>query len=80
MEKSTEKAIYDLCTQTAEKSNSSINPIFSVFGRRLMQAQPEYFKTKSDDWVSTYVQSTVRLSVEASIQREGKEINPCNGK
>lgn len=76
MEKAAEKAIYDLCTQTAEKVIREYQSDIFRFGRRLMQAQPEYFKTKRDDWVSTYVQSTVRLSVAASIQREGEEINP----
>lgn len=76
MEKAAEKAISDLCTQTAEKVIGEYQSDIFRFGRRLMQAQPEYFKTKSDDWGSTFVQSTVRLSVEADVQREGQEINP----
>lgn len=76
MEAAASQAIYDQCNQTIEKVIGEYQSDIFRFGRRLMQAQPEYFKTKADNWTSTYTQSTVHISVETNIRREGQEINP----
>lgn len=76
MEEAVNQEIYKQCTITAEKLIREYKSDIFRFGRRLLQAQPEYFKTIRDDWTNVYTQSTVHISVETSIQREGQEINP----
>ncbi len=76
MEAEANQKIYDRCFQTTEKLLREYQSDIFRFGRRMMQAQPEYFKEISKNWTNVYAQSTVKITVESDIRQEGQEINP----
>ena len=43
----------------------------------MLQSQPEYFKSKVQEWTGVYAQSTVNITVESDVRQEGQEINLC---
>jgi hypothetical protein len=76
MEEAANQAIYDRCVQTTEKLLREYQSDIFRFGRRMLQSQPEYFKSKVQEWTSVYAQSTVNITVESDVRQEGQEINP----
>ncbi|EDO61595.1 germination protein, Ger(x)C family [[Clostridium] leptum DSM 753] len=76
MEEAANQAIYDRCVQTTEKLLREYQSDIFRFGRRMLQSQPEYFKSRVQEWTSVYAQSTVNITVESDVRQEGQEINP----
>ena len=76
MEDAANQAIYDRCVQTTEKLLREYQSDIFRFGRRMLQSQPEYFKSKVQEWTGVYAQSTVNITVESDVRQEGQEINP----
>ena len=74
MEEAANQAIYDRCVQTTEKLLREYQS--DIFRRRMLQSQPEYFKSRVQEWTSVYAQSTVNITVESDVRQEGQEINP----